>query len=446
MKRLGSLLISFIAGLVAATTVQAADLRAKPEPVNDWVRVCTAFGTGFFYIPGTETCLRVGGRVRAEMMYAEPLTRVNDDLGFRTRARIQLDARTATAYGLLRTFVRFEITRVAGLPYNQAGITNTTFPTGQWYIQFGGLTAGRVTSMFASPDLPTVHMGTLRYDDAPDVDLFAYTYSFGNGLSATLSLEESFGLRQNNPFTPIVGQAALIYGGMSVPDIVGNVRYVGTWGTAQLSAVAHQVRSANVVTGLAPFGFGVIPDTKWGWAVGFQGSLNLPWIAEGDAVWMSAAYADAALGYLGFGSDNLNVFGAGLISTPVVDAYVDLFTGQLKSGHGFSIAGGFNHFWTPEWRSAIFGSFAKVNFSGPATAFGPFGNVTGLPDFREWRLGTSTFWLPVPGLQMGVELMYVIAETQGRILVLDPRAAGNALRLTDRGTSLQVRLRMQRDF
>ena len=33
-------------------------------------------------------------------------------------------------------------------------------------------------------------MGTLRFDDAPDVDLFAYTFSFGNGFSATLSPEE----------------------------------------------------------------------------------------------------------------------------------------------------------------------------------------------------------------------------------------------------------------
>ncbi len=33
-------------------------------------------------------------------------------------------------------------------------------------------------------------MGTLRFSDSPDVDLIAYTFSFGNGFSATLSLED----------------------------------------------------------------------------------------------------------------------------------------------------------------------------------------------------------------------------------------------------------------
>ena len=42
-----------------------------------------------------------------------------------------------------------------------------------------------MTSFFSNSDLPTGHMGTLRFDDAPDVDLLAYTFSFGNGFSAT---------------------------------------------------------------------------------------------------------------------------------------------------------------------------------------------------------------------------------------------------------------------
>ena len=44
--------------------------------------------------------------------------------------------------------------------------------------------------MFDNSDLPTGHFGTLRFSDAPNVNLFAYTFSFGNGFSATLSAEE----------------------------------------------------------------------------------------------------------------------------------------------------------------------------------------------------------------------------------------------------------------
>ncbi|KLK91032.1 porin, partial [Microvirga vignae] len=163
MKLVKSLLLGSVAGLAAVAGAQAADLPvAKAAPV-EYVRVCSTYGAGFFYIPGTETCLRVGGRVRAELLYVEPETRDDDAIGFRARGRIQLDARTATAYGLLRTFVRFEMTRDTGA----YGFSSTSANVDQAFIQFGGLTAGRALSFFDNGDLPTEHFGTLRFSDAP---------------------------------------------------------------------------------------------------------------------------------------------------------------------------------------------------------------------------------------------------------------------------------------
>ena len=77
------------AAALAATGAQAADLPVAPEPV-DYVRVCDAFGTGFFYIPGTETCLKIGGGVRAEFRMFDVL----DNGGS------AWDARTDTSTGL----------------------------------------------------------------------------------------------------------------------------------------------------------------------------------------------------------------------------------------------------------------------------------------------------------------------------------------------------------
>src|SRR3712207_8454807 len=97
MKLVKSLFLASVAGLAGFAGAQAADLPvAKAAPV-EYVRVCSTYGSGFFYIPGTETCLRVGGRVRAEYIYVEPESRLDDTIGFRARGRIQLDARTATA-------------------------------------------------------------------------------------------------------------------------------------------------------------------------------------------------------------------------------------------------------------------------------------------------------------------------------------------------------------
>jgi hypothetical protein len=82
---------------IMASGAQAADLPAKTATPVEYVRICSTHGTGFFYIPGTETCLRVGGHVRAEYLYLEPSDRSQDTIGFRARGRLNIDARTATS-------------------------------------------------------------------------------------------------------------------------------------------------------------------------------------------------------------------------------------------------------------------------------------------------------------------------------------------------------------
>src|SRR5918997_5398847 len=121
MKLVKSLLLGSAAGLFAVAGAQAADLPVKKAAPVEYVRVCSTYGAGFFYIPGTETCLRVGGRARADYLYGEPLTRAQDAVGFRARGRLNIDTRTATAYGLLRAFVRYELTRSSGTPF--AGVS-----------------------------------------------------------------------------------------------------------------------------------------------------------------------------------------------------------------------------------------------------------------------------------------------------------------------------------
>ena len=68
MKMVKSLLLGSAAGLVAIAGAQAADLPVKAKPVQ-YVRICTLYGDGFYYIPGTDTCIKIGGYVRAEWNY-----------------------------------------------------------------------------------------------------------------------------------------------------------------------------------------------------------------------------------------------------------------------------------------------------------------------------------------------------------------------------------------
>ncbi|HVV93278.1 MAG TPA: porin, partial [Hyphomicrobiales bacterium] len=61
-----------------------------------YVRVCNAYGKGFFYLPGTQTCLQVSGLARMDVDYTQPFTRGSDAFGFRTRGVVNFDVRTQT--------------------------------------------------------------------------------------------------------------------------------------------------------------------------------------------------------------------------------------------------------------------------------------------------------------------------------------------------------------
>ncbi|MFC1458737.1 porin [Microvirga arabica] len=417
MKLAKSLFLGSVAGLAAVAGAQAADLPVKKAAAVEYVRVCSTYGAGFFYIPGTETCLRVGGRVRAEYQYLEPQFREDASIGFRARGRVQLDARTATAYGLLRAFVRMEMDRNTGVYNSQIGGAGISPNIAQAYIQFGGLTAGRTTSFFANGDLPNGNITTLRFYDYPDVNLLAYTFSFGNGFSATISLEEgTFAANQLLGRTVFSPGTALVNAGQRWPDLVGNVKYAGTWGSAQLSGALHESRSNALVDGDY--------DSELGWAIGAQVGINLPALGAGDALWVAAAYADGALGYLGFGTNVTGVAASGNIrSVPVADAFIDL-NGDVETGSGWQIAGGLRHYWAPTLRSNIHGSYASVEYGGDAPAT--------LPDFDEWRVGVNTFWSPVSGLDIGVEVLYANIDVDNVALDNDDR--------------WEARFRVQRDF
>ena len=113
MKLVKSLLLGSAAGLAAVAGAQAADLPVKKAAPVEYVRVCSAYGVGFFYIPGTDTCLRVPPRsLRVQRRLGPSVLAVADRLP--DHGRLNIDARTQTAYGTLRAFVRYEISRRTG--------------------------------------------------------------------------------------------------------------------------------------------------------------------------------------------------------------------------------------------------------------------------------------------------------------------------------------------
>ena len=68
MKMVKSLILGSAAGLVAMSGAQAADLPVKAAAV-EYVRICSLYGAGFFYIPGTDTCIKLGGYLRVDTTF-----------------------------------------------------------------------------------------------------------------------------------------------------------------------------------------------------------------------------------------------------------------------------------------------------------------------------------------------------------------------------------------
>ncbi|MBN8984509.1 MAG: porin, partial [Rhizobiales bacterium] len=144
-----AIMIGSAAALFAVSGAQAADLPLKAKAV-EYVKVCSLYGAGFYYIPGTDTCIKLGGYVRADTSFNAsgaydaprwngPVTRASNDYIARSRLGLTLDTRTATEYGVVRTCsdLRFNWTTDSSA---RAGGDVCVYYA---FIQFAGFTMGK---------------------------------------------------------------------------------------------------------------------------------------------------------------------------------------------------------------------------------------------------------------------------------------------------------------
>ncbi len=548
MKLLKSSLLGSAAAFAAVGAAHAADLPVKKAVPIEYVRVCGAYGAGFFYIPGTDTCLRLSGRARFEGGYMTSYSRQGtngDTSGYQGRMRINLDARTQTAYGTLRAFVRLDAgsrtgysgvgtsgtqQRIAqafpGLGIDQFGRAQQFVNVDKAFIQFAGMTAGRASSFFDFYAHDFEFAGATLGSDVASTNLLAYTATLGNGLSATISVEDPVFRRSpifsqtNNPtgatvnatiqnFAQTAAPAEVFIGYTGgvptrfsfvdaiqrsrLPDFVGALRLDQAWGSAQVSAAVHELNVGNVQSG-AGTGTGSnisIPHTSnsYGWAVQGGLKINTPFIAPGDALYLQGAYGSGAQMYTGYCafsgcySQNPATIQGQKFAQYMNDATINPFSGRLEQSTSFTATASYLHYWTPEWRSAFFGSYGEMSYSSGArlaqgAAFAltnPTGNsfgvnAVGVPGTRFFQLsealrdtyqfvaGGSIIWSPVKDLDIGVEGFYTqIGVKNGRVIDRDktPTAYANVAginngtfvpRTTTADSVSTFRFRVQRDF
>ena len=313
-----------------------------------------------------------------------------DGFGFLARGDITFDARQNTAYGVLRSYI--DIQSNNGQGFESSGVY-TDLNLG--YVQWAGITAGRVGSFFS------YLAGGELFDDfmSPDrtgsnqPDLLAYTATFGGGFSATVSIEDPTGARANGAGTG-AWYGANTYFGERYPDVIAALRVDQGWGSAQLSGVAHNTHV-----------LGAAGDTedKWGYAVLGGVTVNLPALGPGDKIALQGVYSNRAAGYSGLtspsyavGDQGLNMNGNGTIFQ-VTDAY-DNGGGKWSTPTAYTIAGFIEHHFSPVFWSALEGSYGNIQYSGAPTTISKKAD--------GYFIGGIVHWDPVAHLDFALELAY----------------------------------------
>jgi hypothetical protein len=290
-------------------------------------------------------CIKLGGSLRVDTTFNGSIHGApawNGDLGqqnryrdyyaSRSRMALTVDTRTASEYGVVRTFGQadFQFSTQGSNNVNPntftaspgAG-TNTSLINGPGegyvavqyvFIQFAGFTFGKSASAYATPwqgfpgNINSSLLGGQNTDTG--VNQIQYTAQFGNGVSGSIGLDDPTVWDRTNVFNLALPLNAVLsgsnaYAGVRAPDIVGNLRVDQAWGLFQISAAAHEVSgSYNILNaaavpagaqgpaGAAPTALSEIsghPDAKWGGSVMAALQIkNIP--TAGDDIKVDVSY------------------------------------------------------------------------------------------------------------------------------------------------------------
>jgi hypothetical protein len=404
---------------LTSTAAFAADLPSKRAAPVNYVKVCDAYGAGFFGIPGTDTCIKVGGMVRYDTFYSpsQDLYKITSGakavatnkatemtLGNEVRGRIDLDSRTSTDYGTLQTVVAARLGRTSGLLNSVAaptGVTQsptTTSPVMEAaYIRWAGFTAGAARDNFQY--MPNVTFSGNQHwaSFSNGAKQLSYTAVIGGGLSATVAIQDP----TDTAIAPIgVTALSTVYSVNRTPQINGRIDFDQSWGGV---AVMGATRQAN---GIDPTGI-AYDKTANVWAAGAGAKINLPFIAAGDAIYFTANYANGMTEYTSsYGSNKASAqvqrdLGGYVINPPSV-VYGAAGLELVKS---WNVGTALTHNWTNKWKSNVFASYASITAPTTSAAL-VFDGKAGFGDSKTWSAGTNLTFSPVKDFDIGVEGIY----------------------------------------
>ena len=457
------------AALVSVAAAHAADLPSRKAAPVEYVRVCDAYGRGFFYIPGTDTCIRIGGRVRADYAIVPSgdtfttarveagrvvggggsLKEAQHVVGWEARARISFDVRTQTAWGVVQAVGLLRMGRTTGVLEAVDGATAGGGTAGSTleaaYIRFAGFTFGAARDNFAM--MPSATYGGGHWGSfANGAKQLAYTFTFGGGFSATLALQDYEDTNNAARNVAIIdGLTGLTAAGgaapsgtyyvyNSVPQINGRLEWNQGWGSVTVAGAYANLPFVNTAVT-----FDRDVDV---WAIGAAVKINLPMLASGSALWLHAAYADGMTEYtINWASVKTSAYKRDVNGFQNTAPSLILTANGIETVKSWNMAALLQHYWAPTWRSNFWGSYGQLDATTSSSrcsfnAQGCFGDTT------VWNVGTNLAWLPTRDFEIGVEVIYARVTQDVRGNNIGP--ASLVQRKSD--DNITGRLRVERNF
>lgn len=413
----------FTAGLCAGGLVgfmsqaQAADIPAPmiEQPIT-YVAACDAFGAGYFQIPGKDTCLKIGGRIRAQVLSGNFMENENipdgdgdkpEEYSLYTRGYLYLDSMTSTEYGLLTTKATFL--------YEWDESSSDTAKFDDTYLQFttgdSSVLVGRKLSLFDG-FIGYTSIGTVSRNFSEHYLMQAnVTASVGNGITFSAGIEDSE--ERGGP--------------TDNADFVAVAELAQEWGSFRIAGGLH--RNFETAYELPENGYrlymaALMPDSffaggasledglkaaetknQYGYGVNATATFNVPVTQNLTELTFQAAYMDSAISYLGGMGGFLGNFDIETGEKTLANATVD-FLGLT----GYSFTGGIKHELTEEVTFALDASYAVVE--GEHKYFGNgFNTTTSQTDISRMAIDGSITWSPVAGLAFSVNAGYAQTET-----------------------------------
>jgi hypothetical protein len=312
--KLKTLLLGSAAALLTVGAAQAADLGAEPA---NYVKVCDAFGPGFYYAPGTDTCIKISGYVLFDVNIGNfgfvgpgggTATLSATNHYFEAWAAVQVTASSMTEYGPLVGFI--ELWTRGASPTTGPGVAGLggTIVDDAW-LSLGPFLAGYTWSIFNPAFDPSINQ---LWNFTGNTRLLQARLSWAaNGLGLAIAAEDYA--------SRIPGNIA------SAPDITAALN--GSWGNLGL----------HLGAGWGQRPAGTVANT---WGLSGNVRIGLDALAPGDSLTIGANYSSGG------------------------DEWLASFFGPITGVDGlnhWSVYGWFTHNWTSQVSTSISAAYRNDN-------------------------------------------------------------------------------------